>query len=248
MKTRFISIVALLLTLLLSACAQDSGGGQSDGDGAPPPGEGRPLGIEVIQVIQEGGFDIDYYAEPVSNLEWDIEIEFDTRDLEQVYDFYVAWLEDELGATVIEEEREGDEIEANFSRTGDFEGEISVDLDDGRVEFDFDVDVFDSSEFDILAFSDENFPLFPEDVHDVEWDFSYEHSTGTPQEVFDHYDAWLTANGWTQDNVDDDDDGEFEAEYSRQGVWLELEVEDDDDGSVEVEWEINKARFYGSGR
>ena len=246
MKSGVSVLAAVFLTFMLSACAQ-GGNGPSDGDGngTPPPGSGsRPSGIEVIEVVSDSGFDLDLFGSSATNLEWDIEIEFNTNDMNAVYNYYVSWLED-LGATVEREDRDSDEIEADF-RSDDFDAEISVELDDGRVEFDFDVDVRDGVEFDILQFSGEEFPIYENaEVYDVEWDFNYDHVGASAQDVFNHYDNWLRNNGWTQRDIDDDDDDEFEAEYHREGVWLELEVEADD-GVVEVEWEINKARFYGS--
>ena len=57
------------------------------------------------------------------------------------------------------------------------------------------------------------------------------------QEVYVYFDAQLTAQGWQQTSIENDDD-EIEADYTREGCELEFELERDD-GRYELEIDID---------
>ena len=135
-------------------------------------------------------------------------------------------------------------IEADYENGDGLTIELEVELDDGRVDVDFDVDDFVGpfpAGFSLTEFAGLELPIYPDaDVVDVEWDFNFDHPGTDTEAVFDYYDQHLQDLGWTQTELDDGDDDEWEAEYVNEGVHLELEVEDDS----EVEIEVNKLRFY----
>ncbi len=61
-------------------------------------------------------------------------------------------------------------------------------------------------------------------------------SDASLQEVYSYFDGQLTAQGWGQTSIENEDD-EVEAEYTREGRELEFELERDD-GGFELEIDI----------
>ena len=251
-KSSFVLVLLGILTvLLLAACGQGNGGpNDPDPDPDPDPVASKPSAETVLALEDELSFT--YMAVATDDLEWDIEIEYDTTDVQAVFDHYASALQ---AAGFDQEDIEvddDDEIEAEYTNTSTGVWvEIEVELEDGRVNVDLDIedprvhpDGSAIPAFSLTEFWDLEIPVYPGvDIRDVEWDFNFDHPTTGAQAVFDYYDQLLQDLGWTQTAIDDDDDDEWEVDYRFEGVHLELEVEQDDAGS-EVELELNKLRFY----
>lgn len=250
----FLVLVGVLAVLLFAACSPaDANGGNPDPDPDPDPDPNptvvKPSASAVLALDES--FDFAYMpGEPVDDLEWDIEIEYDTTDVEAVFAHYDSVL---LGLGFAQEdiERDEDEIEAEYRNADGVWIEIEVERDGSNVDVDMDVEdprtYPDGSvlePFSLTEFQEWTIPVYPDAaVRDVEWDFNFDHPETPAQDVFDHYDQALQDMGWIQTAIDDDDDDEWEADYRMDGVHIELEVEDDDEGT-EVEIELNKLRFY----
>lgn len=236
-------LLSAAVMLLLSACADAGNGG--GGGPQPDPTDIKPSAIAVLAMSDDFGFTFMPDA-PLAELEWDVEIEYDTSDVEAVFAYYDAQLLAE-GFTQTDLERSGDEVEANYEGATGLTVELEVEReDDDDVQVDMDTDDFGGpfpTGFTLTEFAGFATPIYPDaDVRDVEWDFNFDHP-GTPlEEVFAYYDQHLQDMGWTRTEFEDGDDDELEAEYVREGVYLELEVED----GGEVEIEVNKLRFYGN--
>lgn len=203
----------------------------------------KPVTASTV-LAMSADFDFTFMpGEDIEDVEWDIEIEYDTRDVQAVYDYYHAELV-ALGFTRTSFDPGGEEIEAEYENAAGLEIDIEVEIDDGRVEVDLDIDDFTPpfpAGFSLTSFAGFGLPIYPgAEVKDVEWDFNFDHPNTARADVFDYYDQHLQDLGWTQTEFDDGDDDDMEAEYVRDGVHLELEVED----NSEVELEFNKLRFY----
>ncbi len=235
---RLLSILAIPLLALLAACSTAAEGPQG-----PDPRLVKPAAVDVIAMSDDFAFTF-MPGETIADVEWDVEIDYDTRDVQAVYDFYHAELT-AAGFTRTDIEAEDNEVEADYTHTTTgLEIEIEVERDDGWVQVDLDIDDFTgpfAPGFSLTSFGGFDLPIYGgAEVADVEWDFNFDHPSTNTQEVFDYYDGHLQDLGWTQTELDDGDDDELEAEYENDGVHLELEVED----NSEVELEFNKLRFY----
>lgn len=228
-------LLSIPLLALLAACGSAAAGPQD-------PTAVKPAASAVLAMSDDFEF-VFMPDEPISDVEWDVEIDYDTRDVGAVYDFYDNALST-AGFTRIGIDRSDDEVEAEYTNPAGLEVDIEVERDDGRVEVDLDIDDFTGpfpTGFSLKSFAGFDLPIYPAaDVRDVEWDFNFDHPATAVQDVFDYYDRHLQDLGWTQVELDDDDDDEWEAEYERENVHLELEAE----GDTEVELEFNKLRFY----
>jgi len=238
MRYPFVATILSLATLL-AACGTSAG---SPTPPEPDPTEVKPAATAVLAL--DDGFQFRFMpGEAVTDVEWDVELEYDTRDVEAVFDYYDDALAGQ-GFTRTDIDRGDDDIEADYENGDGLTIELEVELDDGRVDVDFDVDDFVGpfpAGFSLTEFAGLELPIYPDaDVVDVEWDFNFDHPGTDTEAVFDYYDQHLQDLGWTQTELDDGDDDEWEAEYVNEGVHLELEVEDDS----EVEIEVNKLRFY----
>ena len=241
-RLAYLLLIALAVTM--TACATSVNDPNApDGPNPPDPGGDRPTAAHVLTMSDD--FDFTFMpGEDIADVEWDIEIDYDTTDFQAVFDYYDAALLS-AGFTQTDIETEGDEIEADYSNaaTG-VDVEIEVSIDDGNTEVDMDIDDFTGpfpAGFSLTEFGGLDVPIYGgANVVDVEWDFNFDHPSTSVQDVFDYYDGQLQDLGWTQVEIDDGDDDEMEAEYEREGVRLELEVED----NSEVELEFNKLRFY----
>ncbi len=238
--------VLLGATLLLSlvACGAGTGGGPSGDPGSDPdPLDVKPSASQVIQLSD--GFEFTYMpGAPIADLEWDVEVEYRTANVQAVFDFYDAELVNR-GFVRTDLEQDSDEIEADYVDADGMDIELSVELEDGRVEVDLDSDDFNGpfpAGFTLTSFSGLDLPFYDADIADVEWDFNFDHPGTSLDDVFAYYDGHLIDLGWQRTEIDDGDDDEREAEYVNEGVYLELEVEE----GGEVEIEVNKLRFYGN--
>lgn len=239
-------LLSAAVMLLLSACADAGNGG--GGGPQPDPTDIKPSAIAVLAMSDDFGFTFMPDA-PLAELEWDVEIEYDTSDVEAVFAYYDAQLLAE-GFTQTDLERSGDEVEANYEGATGLTVELEVEReDDDDVQVDMDTDDFGGpfpTGFTLTEFAGFATPIYPDaDVRDVEWDFNFDHPETDPEAVFTYYDDLLQSLGWNVVEIDDDDDDEREVEYrfEDEDVYLELEVEEDDAGT-EVELEFNKLRFY----
>lgn len=229
-------LVAIPLMALMVACG-------SVADPQPrDPLEVKPAAEAVLQMSDDFAF-VFMPGETITDVEWDIEIEYRTRDVDAVYDFYHTELVG-LGFTRTSFDWDDDEVDADYSNADGLEIEIDIELDDGRVEVDMDIDDFTGpfpAGFSLTSFAGIDIPIYQgASVADVEWDFNFGHPSTDVEAAFAYYDQHLQDLGWTQTEIDDGDDDEREAEYVNDGVHLELEVED----NAEVELEFNKLRFY----
>lgn len=236
-------LLTIGLALLLTACGT-AGPGPDDPNGPndPDPTDVKPTATQVLAMSDE--FDFTFMpGEDIADVEWDIETDYDTNDVQTVFDFYDTELT-AAGFTQTDIETEDNEIEADYSNAAGVNIEIEVEIDDGNVQVDMDIDNFTGpfpTGFSLTEFAGLDIPIYDgADVVDVEWDFNFDHPNTGVQAVFDYYDGHLQDLGWTQVEFDDDDDDEMEAEYEMDGVRIELEVED----NSEVELEFNKLRFY----
>lgn len=231
-------LVAAVAFIAIVSC------GPANADGVPrDPLDVKPAATTVLAL--EDDLTFAYMPDTsVSNLEWDVEVEYDTSDVRSVFDHYDA----ELIAQGFERtslDEVGDEIEADYlDGTTGVTVDLEVDRDDGRVDVDLDVEnpaSFDSppAGFSLMEFSGLEIPFYTDPV-DLEWDFNFDHPATGAEAAFAFYDAQLQDMGWRQIELDDDDDDEWEAEYELDGVYLELEAE----GDTEIEIEVNKLRFY----
>lgn len=224
------------LTLLMVAC------GSTVADPQPrDPLEVKPAAAEVLAM--SGDFQFEFLpGATIADVEWDVEIEYATREVQAVFDFYDAELLGQ-GFTRTSIDLDDDEVEAEYSKAG-LEIDLEVERDGGRVDVDLEIDDFTGpypAGFSLTTFAGVDLPIYAgADVVDVEWDFNFDHPANDVEEVFAYYDGHLQDLGWTQTEIDDGDDDEMEAEYVKDGVHLEVEVEDDG----EVELEFNKLRFY----
>ena len=235
---RVVALLASGLVALLTACATAVAGPND-----PGPEPARPSADDVLASSDEFAFTF-MPGEDIANVEWDVEIDFDTGDVQAVFDFYDSWLT-AAGFTRNDFVAEDDEVEAAYSNaaTG-VNVAMRVELEDGDVQVDLDIDDLMGpfpAGFTLTSFGGLDVPVYDgADAVDVEWDFHFDHPSAGTQAGFDYYDGPLADLGWTQTEIDDGDDEELEAEYERDGVRLELEVEA---GSA-VELELNDPRFY----
>ncbi len=246
-------LLGILTVLLLAACGNGNGGPTSpDPDPDPDPVASKPSAEAVLALDDQISFQ--YMNVTTDDLEWDVEIEYDTRDVRAVFDHYDASLQSQGFDQRDLEVDDDDEIEAEYrNTTTGVWVELEVELEDGDVNVDLDVEdprsYADGSTipaFSLTGFIDLDIPVYPgADVLDVEWDFNFDHPETDPEAVFTYYDDLLQSLGWNVVEIDDDDDDEREVEYrfEDEDVYLELEVEEDDAGT-EVELEFNKLRFY----
>lgn len=243
------AVLGVLVALVLAACSPADAQ-----DNEPDPTDVKPAVAAVMALDGTAAADFQYMPnEIIDELEWDIEIEYNTRDVRMVYEHYHNLLTEELGFDQWDlEVDDDDEIEADYLNTTTMVWvEIEVERDDGRVEVDMDIEdprtyAADAvpSGFSLTEFMGWDIPvnIAGVTIRDIEWDFSFDHPETDYRAVIAYYDQHLQDLGWNRTDVEDDGD-EWEAEYRQDGVHIDLEVEEDDDG-VEVEIELNKLRFY----
>lgn len=244
-RTWLLLALGLVAAFALAACSS------ANGDGNKPPEEPKPNPNTALELTDDVGFQYLPGAQ-VTELEWEIEVKYNTQNVRAVFDHYEAALTD-LGFTLVEKEKDHqDEIEAEYLHAGTgVRADLEVELDYGRVEVELefkDPKVYEPTDtippFGLLGFGDFEVPVYPgATVFDVEWDFGFFHPTEDPLATFEHYDQVLQDLGWVQTEIDNDPDDEWEADYRQDGVHLELEVEAER-GGAEVEIEVNKRRFY----
>lgn len=234
--------------LLFAACSGVDAGGPID------PVTLKPAVAAVMALDDEIAFEY-MPNERIDDLEWDVEIEYDTRDVQAVFEHYDTLLKAAGFDQVDIEVDDADEVEAEYrNTTTGVWVELEVERDDGRVDVDMDIEdprIYLPGDalppYSLTEFLGFELSLYPgATARDIEWDFSFDHPDADGQAVFDHYDGVLQGLGWNQTDIDNDDDDEWEADYRQDGVHLELEVEDEGSDGVEVELELNKLRFYQS--
>ena len=243
-RTWALALVGFLAALVIAACSPADAG-----PNGPDPTQYKPEPVEVLNLDDELAF-VYYPGVDLFDLEWDLELEYVTREIADVYEHYKDTF-DGLGFELDSEDIESSEIDAEFSNADGVELSIELERDDGRVEVDIDIDADgtytaeEAADPSPTSFLGMTIPVFPGvTVRDVEWDYNFDHPGGNGQQVFEHYDEQLQNRGWDITKIDNDDDDEWEADYRQPNrVHLELEVEDED-GVTEVEFELNKARFY----
>lgn len=219
------------------------------GPGTPDPTQFKPAAVEVVGLNNELDF-IYYPGADLANHEWDIEFEYVTREIADVYAHYHDVFTD-LGFTRTNYDAESSEIEADYRNTDGVEISVELERDDGRVDVEIDIDapgVYSGEEAanpSPTSFLGMDIPVFPGvTIRDVEWDYNFDHPDTEGALVFEHYDDQLQLRGWDLTEIDNDDDDEWEADYRQPNrVHLELEVEQEG-RLTEVEFELNKARFY----
>lgn len=233
-----LTLLALPLLAVLTACGAAAAGP----DGPQDPSAVKPAAAQVLAMSDDFTFTFMPGAS-ISNVEWDVELDYETSDVQAVFAYYDAALVG-LGFTQTSLDSGDDEVEAEYSNADGLDVDLEIERDDGRVQVDLDIDDFSGpypAGFSLKTFAGVDIPIYDgADVVDVEWDFNFDHTSNGAQEVFDYYDGHLQSLGWTQTDLDDGDDDELEAEYVKDGVHLELEVE----GDTAVELEFNKLRFY----
>jgi len=172
---------------------------------------------------------------PVSDFEWELELELDTRDFRAVFDHYDRILLD-LGFRQTDLDVDSDEVEAEY-RLGELEAELEVELEGSRTEVELEIEGRSRGGQGLFAqFGGLNAPLYPAAVLELEWEVELKHDTRDHRRIFSWYDDGLLAQGWERVSIDRDSD-ETEAEYVLDGMKLELEVEQDGN-RVEVEFEL----------
>lgn len=243
-RTAALGLLGALAVLVFAACSPAEAG-------PTDPVSLKPSAATVMEMSDEFTFEF-MPGETIDDIEWDIEIEYNTRDVQAVFDFYDAELR-ALGFNQVDIELDDDdEVEAEYRNTNTGVWvELEVERDDGRVDVDMDIEdprSYASGDlvppFSMTEFLDWDVPIYPDaSIRDVEWDFNFDHPNTDAQAVFNYYDELLQDLGWTQTDIDNDDDDEWEADYRQDGVHIELEVEEDN-GGAEVELELNKLRFY----
>ena len=235
---RVIALLSIPLVALLAACGSADAGPNGPND----PADVKPAASDVLAMSDDFEF-VFMPGANISNVEWDVEVEYDTSDVGAVFDYYNAELV-AMGFTQSSIDRDDEEVEAEYTNAAGLDVDIEVERDDGRVEVDLDIDDFTGpypTGFSLTSFAGFDLPIYGgATVYDVEWDFNFDHPSNDAEEVFAYYDTHLQSLGWVQTELDDGDDDELEAEYEKDGVHLELEAE----GDTEVELEFNKLRFY----
>lgn len=172
---------------------------------------------------------------PVTELEWELEAEFATRDFRAVFAHYDALLGG-LGFERTSLDDDSDEVEAEY-RLGGLEAELEVELEGDRTEVELEIE--GRARRGSGLFTDTgglNVPLYPAALLKLEWEVELLHDTGDHRSVFAWYDDGLRAEGWERTGLDRSS-GETEARYVLGDLRLELEVERED-GFVEVEFEL----------
>lgn len=218
------------------------------GPGTPDPTQFKPAATLVMELDNELDF-VYYPGADLTNLEWDIELKYVTREIADVYAHYHGVFEG-LGFTRTGYDPESGEIDAEYINANGVEISIELERDDGRLDVEIDIDapgVYSAEEAanpSPTSFLGMDIPVYPGvAIRDVEWDYNFDHPGSEAEQVFQHYDEQLRNRRWELTEIDDDG-GEWEADYRQPNrVHLELEVEREG-GLTEVEFELNKARFY----
>lgn len=149
---------------VLAACdSASAGNGGGNGNDQPDPVDVEPSAVEVLALSDDSTFEFMPGA-PLAEREWDVEIQYATRDVGAVFDFYGAALVAE-GFTRTGIERGDDEVEADYANdaTG-LTVELEAELDDGWVQVDMDTDVFlvpFPTGFTLTEFAGFETPIYP---------------------------------------------------------------------------------------
>lgn len=234
MKHIILTLTMMVLPLFI-AC---------DSVASPLPSEGRPEAAAVFERVGDfslraaPGFDI-------IEREWDLDIEYDSRDASTIFDFHdAAFIDQGFSRVSFEQDIPDNEFEAEYRRDN-LEIGLEVELDDGKVEVE--IDITETASFSREPFSLERFagieiPFYDAPFIEVDWEIETDYATRDIDALYDYYDDSLLGLGWQQISFERDGD-EIDADYEKDGVKLELELELDDN-RVEVEIEIDKDRFY----
>jgi hypothetical protein len=237
MKSIIILMTAMLIGLF-SACASQAAPTSPSGDN---PGSGAPPAAAVLGNNQNfslstaSGVDIRRRA-------WDIDIDYDTRDSSAVFAYYDRLLS-EQGFSRSAFERDGDEFEARYQRSG-VRIALEVERDGSGITVELDVSEtapVSSAPTTLTSVADVNLPPYSAPVIKAEWEITTLYVTRDMAALFDHYDSMLASLGWERFRFEQDDD--IDAYYRKDGVVLKLELDRSGD-SVEVDIELNRLRFY----
>jgi hypothetical protein len=173
--------------------------------------------------------------------EWEIDIEYQSTDLEGIFAFYDQDLQAQ-GWQRVSLERESGEIEADYRKDG-LELALEVELEDGRkieVEIDIEELTVSGARYDLSGLPGLTLNFVP-DVRILarEWDIDIRYDSTDVEGIFAHYDGLLQGQGWRQTDIERDAN-EIEADYRRDGSEAGLEVEVEDGRFVDVELDIDQ--------
>lgn len=88
---------------------------------------------------ESGGLNVPLFPAPLTELEWEVELKHDTRDVQRVFRWYDEGLRAQ-GWPRTDIERDSDETQARYVLDG-MRLELEVELDDGRVEVEFELEL-----------------------------------------------------------------------------------------------------------
>jgi hypothetical protein len=222
---------ALPALFLLAACA--SGATQPRQPGSPEQPSVLELQLSPVP------------SASVLKREWEVEIEYDSQDSQAVFDFYDAELAAQ-GWTRVSFEQDGSDFDADY-RKDDLELELEVELDSGKVEVEIEIDetLPQGGAYSLTSLPGLELAFVPSlSVLELEWDIDTDYDSQDVAGIFSHYAALVEGQGWRRVSYEEED-GEIEATYRKEGLELELEVELDD-GKVEVEIDVEQRLADGT--
>jgi len=175
---------------------------------------------------------------PVSQLEWELELEYDVDDVATVYDHYDQALM-RLGFSRTSYEADGGEIEARYAWAG-LQANLEVGSEDGGIRVELEIEgrapARDGAAFRFDEFGGINFPFFNATITAIEWVVEFRHTTRDYESVFRYYDQGLLSQGWYRAAAKYGV-GTASANYVNGGQKIKLEVERKRD-YVSVEFEL----------
>ncbi|MFA5568872.1 MAG: hypothetical protein WC972_09500 [Trueperaceae bacterium] len=175
---------------------------------------------------------------PVSQLEWELELEYDLDDVAAVYDHYDQALM-RLGFSRTSYESDDDKIEARYAWAG-LRASLEVESEDHGTRVDLEIEghasASDGSAFRFDEFGGINFPFFNATITAIEWQVEFRHTTRDYERVFRYYDQGLLSQGWYR-TAAKYGVGTASANYVNGGQKIELAVERKRD-YVSVDFEL----------
>lgn len=168
---------------------------------------------------------------------WDTELNYSSVDWEAIYGFYDQDILAQ-GWQKVDEEIESGDYDADYIKDG-LELDLSVDLEDGQVEVEIDIDevAVTDAEYSLYALPGLTLNLFPDTALITrEWDIDTDYATSDVAAVFAHYDGLLREQGWAEVSRDD----EYDVTYQLGSATLELDVDLEDGDEVEVDIDIDQ--------
>ena len=161
-----------------------------------------------------------------TEVNWDVQIEYRTRDVQPIYDFYDGQITDQ-GWQRVNVDRDRDEFEVDYNRDG-LRLELDVERDDGQIVVMLEID--DRRPHGAISLRDApgyRLTMLPRtSVIERDWDIEITYDMRDVEDVFAHYDELVRGQGWTRDDLDRER-SEVEATYHLGSDELELEVERD---------------------